>query len=224
MCFSRVLRRLLMAASGVVLLSVACPRLARAEADVDTKEVQTYVVQERLFREGLELNGAIGILPLNAFSKGVVLGGSVAYHFTNLWSWEIAHGGYVIANADTGLRSQLINNFDVQPTALSRATFLVDSNVVFTPFYAKVAGLNRSVDHLELFFPVGLAFAGYQDPTAYLGGLDLGLGLRWYLSPHTSIRFDARNYLLAPGFKNFSITDELLFSLGLSVAFGGDAR
>jgi outer membrane beta-barrel protein len=222
MSLSRVLRGLLAVASSFGLL-LTC-RSARADADVDTKQVETYVVQERLFREGLELNGGLGILPLNAFSKGLTIGGGVTYHFTNVWAWEIAQGGYVFANADTGLRSQLLQNFDVQPTALSRATFLMSSNVVFSPFYAKVAGLNRTVDHLELFFPVGLAFAGYQDPTAYLGGIDLGLGLRWYLGPHTSIRFDARNYLVIPGFKNFSTTDELLFSLGLSVAFGGSAR
>ncbi len=222
MSFSRVLRGLLTVASSVVLF-LAC-RTARAEADVDTKTVETYVVQERLFRQGLELNAGLGILPLNAFDKGVLIEGSVTYHFTNLWAWEIAQGGYVFANSDTGLKTQLLQNFDVQPTALSRATFIMGSNVMFTPFYAKVAGLNRTVDHLELFFPVGFAFAGYEDPTAYLGGIDLGIGLRWYLTTHTSIRFDARNYLLIPGFKDFSVTDELLFSLGLSVAFGGNAR
>jgi len=222
MAFSRVLRGLLAIAASIVFVTISRP--AFAQADVDSKQVETYVVQERLFREGLELNAGLGILPLNAFSKGVMVEGSVTYHFTNIWSWEIAQGGYVFANSDTGLKTQLLQNFDVQPTQLSRATFLVGSNLVFTPFYAKVATLNRTVDHLELFFPVGLAFAGYEDPTAYLGGLDLGIGLRWYLGPHTSIRFDARNYWLIPGFSNFSVTDELLFSLGLSVAFGGNAR
>jgi outer membrane beta-barrel protein len=218
----RVVRGFLTITAAV--LGIALCRSARADGDVDTKQVETYVVQERLFREGLELSAGIGILPLNAFSKGLVVGGNVTYHFTNTWAWEIAHGGYVVANSDTGLKSQLLQNFDVQPTELSRATFLVDSNLVFTPFYAKVAGLNRTVDHLEIFFPIGIAFAGYQDPNSFQGGIDLGLGLRWYLTTHTSIRFDARNYLLTPGFSPVSVTDELLFSLGLSVSFGGNAR
>jgi outer membrane beta-barrel protein len=221
MGLSRMLRS---AVAALALVAVSAPSTSWADGDVDSTRVETYVVQERLFRQGLELTANVGILPLNAFDKGFVVGGAVTYHFTNLWAWEIAQGGYVVANIDTGLRTQLLNNFDVQPTELSRATFLVGSNVVFTPFYAKVAGLNRSIDHLEIFFPAGIAFAGYEDPTTYQGGLDLGLGVRWYLGTHTSIRFDARNYWLTPGFKNFSVTDELLFTLGLSVAFGGDPR
>lgn len=222
MGLSKVVRRVF--AVMVAVLSVVVCRPARAAGDVDSKQVETYVVQERLFREGLELSAGLGILPLNAFSKGIVVGGSITYHFTNTWAWEIAQGGYVVANADTGLKTQLLQNFDVQPTALSRATFLVGSNLMFTPFYAKVAGLNRTVDHLELFFPIGLAFAGYQDPTVYQLGPDIGIGLRWFLGPHTSIRFDARDYVFLPTSGSISVTNELLFSLGLSVAFGGSPR
>jgi outer membrane beta-barrel protein len=223
MGFSRVVRGVCTALAVLFVSLALFPASAWAQ-DVDAKKVETYVVQERLFREGLELNGAIGILPLNAFSKGITVGGSIEYHFSNTWAWEIAQGGYVVGNADTGLKSQLLQNFDVQPTALARAVFLVGSNIVFTPYYAKVAGLNRTIDHLEIFFPLGLTFAGYEDPTSYQGGLDFGLGLRWYLTTHTSIRFDARNYMLTPGFSHFNLTDELLFSLGLSVSFGGDPR
>jgi outer membrane beta-barrel protein len=215
------LRRFL-AITTVAIAVTACPA-ARAD-DIDTRPVETYVVQERLFRLGLEVNAGLGMLPLNAFSKGLMAEGSVAYHFTNLWSWEVVHGGYVIANIDTGLQQQLLDNFGVQPTELSRMDFLLSSNILITPFYGKLAGLNRSVNHIEIFFPIGIAVAHYQDPAAYQGGPDVGLGLRWFLGPHTSLRVDARDYLLTQSFKNFGITDELLFALGLSYAFGGDAR
>jgi outer membrane beta-barrel protein len=194
---------------------------ARADNDVDTREVETYVVQERLFRLGLELNAGIGMLPLNAFSKGVMVEGSVTYHFSNVWAWEIAQGGYVFANLDTGLKDQLLNNFGVQPTQLSRDTFLVSSNLVFTPFYGKLAGLNSGISHVELFFPIGPALARYEDPSAFQQGADVGLALRWFLGTQVSLRFDARDYLLFQTFSNFSLTNELLVSLGLSVAFGG---
>jgi len=211
-----------MVAAAVASIALSSP--ARAAEDVDTKRVETFVVQERLFRLGLELNAGVGILPLNAFSKGVLLDGSVTYHFNNVLAWEIAQGGYVIANLDTGLKNQLLQNFGVQPTEISRATFLAGSNLVFTPFYGKLAGLNRSVSHVELFFPIGVTLAGYENPGSVQGGIDLGLGLRWFLGEHTSLRLDARDYLLTPGFSNFSLTNELLFALGLSVGFGGSAR
>jgi outer membrane beta-barrel protein len=207
-----------------VVASIALCHPAHAEEDVDTKRVETFVVQERLFRVGLELDAGLGILPLNAFSKGVMVEGGVTYHFTNMLAWEIAQGGYVVGNLDTGLKDQLLQNFGVTPTELSRATFLVGSNFVFTPFYGKLAGLNRSVSHVELFFPIGITLAGYENPGKVQEGIDLGVGLRWFLGPHTSLRVDARDYLLTPGFSNFSLTDELLFAVGLSVAFGGSAR
>ena len=204
-----------------MLAVVSASSVARADSDVDTREVETYVVQERLFRLGLELNAGLGLLPLNAFSKGLMAEGSVSYHFSNLWAWEIAQGGYVIANLDTGLKDQLLNNFGVQPTQLSRDVFLVSSNLLFTPFYGKLAGLNSGISHVELSFPVGPAIARYEDPDAWQYGADLGLSLRWFLGPQVSLRFDARDYILFQTFSNFSLTNELLTSIGISVAFGG---
>jgi outer membrane beta-barrel protein len=203
----------------MTLLSVS--RVARADDDVDTRGVETYVVQERLFRLGLELNAGVGLLPLNAFSKGVLAEGSVTYHFSNLWAWEIAQGGYVLANMDTGLKDQLLNNFGVQPTQLSRDVFLVSSNIVFTPFYGKLAGLNRGISHVEVSFPLGPAVGRYEDPAAWQKGIDLGIALRWFLGTQVSVRLDTRDYIMFDTFSNFSLTNELLVSLGISVAFGG---
>ena len=218
MACSRAVTGSVAALSVMALLSAS--RVARADDDVDTREVQTYVVQERLFRLGLELNAGVGLLPLNAFSKGVLAEGSVTYHFSNVWSWEIAQGGYVLANIDTGLKDQLLNNFGVQPTQLSRDVFLVSSNLVFSPFYGKLAGLNHGISHVEVFFPIGPAIGRYEDPAAWQKGGDVGLALRWFLGQQVSLRLDARDYIL---FENITtgLTNEILISLGISVAFGG---
>jgi len=219
MACSRAVTGSVAALSMLAVLSAG--RIASADDDVDTREVETYVVQERLFRLGLELNAGLGLLPLNAFDKGIMAEGSVTWHFSNVWAWEIAQGGYVIANADTGLKDQLLNNFGVQPTQLSRDTFLVSSNLVFTPFYGKLAGLNRGISHVEVFFPIGPALGRYEDPDAWQYGADVGLGLRWFLGTQISVRLETRDYLLFQTFSNFSLTNELMVTLGLSVAFGG---
>ena len=142
---------------------------------------------------------------------------------SGLIGWEIAQGAYVLAQLDTGLKQQLMDNFGVQPTELSTPLFLGSSNLVFTPFYGKLAGMNHSVDHVELFFPIGAAIGRYDNPGQWQEGMDLGLALRWFLGTHVSLRLDARDFLLTPS-KNFSLTNELLFALGLSVAFGGAER
>lgn len=212
---------LLIATLGMT--SVVC-RPAYADSDDDADDVATYAVQRRLFRVGLELNAGVGMLPLNAFDKGFTVNGSVTWHFSSLWAWEIAQASYVLAQLDTGLKQQLMDNFSVQPTELSTPLFLGSSNLVFTPFYGKLAGMNHSVDHVELFFPIGLALGRYDNPGAFQEGLDVGLGLRWFVGPHVSLRADVRDFLLTPGFKNFSLTNELLIALGVSVAFGGAER
>jgi outer membrane beta-barrel protein len=206
----------------LVALGVTSTVSRTASAD-DADEVATYAVQRRLFRLGLELNAGVGMLPLNAFNKGFVVEGDVMYHFTTTWAWEIAQAAYVFAQTDTGLEQQLQNNFGVQPTQLTSPLFLGSSNLVFTPFYGKLAGLNHTVSHIELFFPVGPALGRYQNPGEWQAGADIGIGLRWFLTTHTSLRVDARDFFLFP-FSNPSLTQELMFALGLSVEFGGDER
>jgi outer membrane beta-barrel protein len=218
----RVLRNLV-AIVTFGLMTAVC-HTAYADGDDDADEVATYAIQRRLFRVGLELNGGAGMLPINAFDKGFIVNGSVTWHFNTVVAWEIAQASYVIAQLDTGLKQQLMNNFDVQPTELATPLFLGSTNLVFTPFYGKLAGMNRSISHVELFFPVGLALGRYENPGRFQEGIDLGLGLRWFLGPRLSARLDARDYMLTPGIKNFSLTNELLFALGLSVAFGGAER
>jgi outer membrane beta-barrel protein len=209
---------------GIVVLGLASAVCRTASASDDADEVATYAVQRRLFREGLELNAGVSVLPLNAFYKGFAAAGTVTYHFSTTWAWEIAQGAYVFAKTSTGLQSQLLNNFDVQPTQLTYAQFLGSSNIVFTPFYGKLAGLNHSVSHIEVFFPLGLAVGLYEDPQGFLPGLDIGLGIRWFLSTHVALRVEARDYFLTPGFSNFALTQELFVALGLSFAFGGAER
>jgi len=207
----------------VAALGAACAVCRTASAD-DADEVATYAIQQRLFRVGLELNAGVGILPLNAFYKGFIVEGDVMYHFSSTWAWEIAQAAYVFVQSDTGLQQQLLNNFGVKPTLLTSPSFLGSSNLVFTPFYGKLAGLNRSVSHVEIFFPIGPALGRYENPGAFQAGIDVGLGLRWFLTTHTSLRLDARDFLLTPSISNFSLTNELLFAIGFSVEFGGAER
>jgi outer membrane beta-barrel protein len=208
----------------VALMGLSFAFSSTARADDDSDEVATYAVQKRLFREGLELNGSLGFLPLNAFQKGFTGGGSITYHFTTTWAWEIAQAAYAFVSTSTGLENQLLTNFDVQPSQLTTPQFLGSTNIVLTPFYGKLAGFNHSVSHIELFFPFGPALGRYENPGEFLYGLDLGLGIKWFLGTHVALRVEARDFLLTPGFSNFSLTQELYVALGLSISFGGADR
>jgi outer membrane beta-barrel protein len=195
----------------VVPTLLLLPALARAE-----DEAPTYAIQNREFRAMHEIDLSIGILPLNAFEKGLTVGGSYTFHFTDFWGWEIADFNYSF-NLDTDLKTQLLQNFSVQPTQISSLNYMLSSNLVLKPLYGKFAWANHSVVHAELSALLGPAVARYINPGAFRPGLDIGIYIRLYLARNLSVRFDVREYLFA----NFpAIANELDLMLSLAISFG----
>jgi outer membrane beta-barrel protein len=170
---------------------------------------------------GGELNVAAGFLPINAFNKGMTIGGSFTYHFSNAWAWEVINGTYVYKQMDTGLKTELLENFDVQPTKIAAIDLMLSSSLVLKPFYGKLAVFNRRVIHAEVSVPVGLTLGRYTNPQSYLPGPNLGVIFRVFMGPHTSLRIDVRDNIL---FHHWAYRNELLVSLGLAFAWGGDER
>ncbi|HEX7599638.1 MAG TPA: outer membrane beta-barrel domain-containing protein [Polyangia bacterium] len=215
------MRRNLYIGLALATLTLVGAAPARAGDDLDEEQVATYAVQSRLFRLGGELAVDGGILPINAFSKGLTVGGAFTYHFSNSWAWEIINANYVYKQLDTGLKTELLENFNVQPTDISSIDLMLSSSLVLKPFYGKLALFNRRVIHMELSIPIGVVMGRYTNPQAYLPGPTSGLLFHVFLSPHTSVRVDVRENVL---FNHWHMRHELHVSLGLSLAWGGDER
>jgi outer membrane beta-barrel protein len=215
------MRRNLIPYLALLTLTLAGASPALADDDMDEEQVATYAVQSRLFRLGGELNAAAGILPMNAFSKGLTVGGSFTYHFSNAWAWEVINGAYVYKQMDTGLKTELLENFDVQPTKLAAIDLMLSSSLVLKPFYGKLTVFNRRVIHAEVSVPFGLTLGRYTNPQSYLPGPNLGVIFRVFISPHASLRIDVRENVL---FNHWATRNELHVSLGLAFAWGGDER
>jgi outer membrane beta-barrel protein len=202
-------------------LTLAGASPAFAGQELDEEQVATYAVQSRLFRLGGELNVAAGLLPINAFNKGLTIGGSFTYHFSNAWAWEVINGSYVYKQLDTGLKTELLENFDVQPTDIAALDLMMSSSLVMKPFYGKLAVFNRRVIHAEVSVPFGITLGRYTNPQTYLPGPNVGIIARVFMGPHTSLRIDVRENIL---FNHWATRNELHVSLGLSFAWGGDER
>jgi len=207
----------------IAALSFLGASTARAGDELDEEQVATYAVQSRLFRLGGELAVAGGILPMNAFDKGLTVGGSFTYHFNNVFAWEIINGSYIYKQLDTDLKTELVENFNANPTEIAALDLLLSSSLVLKPFYGKLALFNRRVIHMELSVPFGVAMGRYTNPQAYLFGPTAGLLFHVFLSRHTSIRFDARENVFINR-DNWHMRHELHVSLGLALAWGGDER
>lgn len=186
-------------------LIVSGSALAQVEALENPGTV--VAVQDRQYRMNHELTLGLGVLPLDAFYKGVIAQVAYTYHFTDHFAWQVGRGAYSY-NLDTGLKDQLQRQFAVQPTAFDEVNWMVGSDLIWTPFYGKLAYLNRAVQHFEVFLvagasvfrvTLGTASTGLPNATtAFRPAANLGIGVRLFASKFVSWRID--------------ITDEVVFS------------
>lgn len=205
---------------GTLLMAALAAAPVHADDD-DEDTIATYAVQKRQFRLGGELTGSLGFLPLNAFNKAFTAGGAFTYHPNNVWAWEIVQVAYAVKQFDTGLKKELLENFDVEPTQIPQTDLLISSNLVLKPFYGKLALFNRSITHVELYVPIGGGAAKRSNPSSILPTANAGLGIRFFLAQSLSLRVEVRDYLI---FRNLDITNELFVGASLAMSLGGAER
>lgn len=187
-----------------------------AHADVASEQAgELYSIEKRDLMGTHEIAAAIGTLPLDAFDKGLTIYGSYTYHFTHLIGWELIGGVYSI-NFETGLEKELNDRFNVQPEKEGTLDAIIQSNFVLKPFYGKISLFNHYTLTSELFFTVGPALGFFTAASPF--GANVGGGIRFFLGKYFSVRFDIRDYLFFPEFKE--VDNNLFLSLGLSLTFG----
>jgi len=127
----------------------------------------------------------------------------------------------VYKQLDTGLKTELLENFNVQPTEISALDFTLSSNLMLTPLYGKFSVFNRRLIHLDVSLPFGVAMARYVNPQAYLVGPDVGIIFRVFRQPPR---------LVLPGcsrlrvLNHWDTRNEVHVALGAAFAWGGDER
>ena len=187
---------------------------------------KVYAVQKKEYQLKNELHAAVGVLPMDAFYKGVTFGGGYTYHFSHHFAWEVFQFLYS-SDIDTGLKEDLQNIFDVEPSAFREIKMLANSNIVFVPLYGKMSWLNRKVVQTELYLTGGPGIAqykdyvrqgaeGYSEENKYYFSANFGIGVRVFLSKAFSCRLDLRDYM---NFVEGSLDNAAYFSLGLSWNF-----
>ncbi len=199
--------------------SVVGAQSARADEIEDESSRASYAsvaVQNRLHQASHEVTAQIGLLPLDAFTKGLTLGGSYTLHLSDQIGWEVINGFYSL-KMNTGLRAQLMN-FDLAPTPFEVVDYMLTTNLLFSPIYWKGAWLNDSLVYGEIFGVIGGGFAQFTRSSRIAA--DAGLGVRVYFDQTFSLRFDIRymGFISTTFSQGFSVHSELWTSLGLSVS------
>ena len=209
--------------AGRLLLMVAAlvPAVAAAQFQELENAGPVTAVQERSFRLMNEIDLGGGVLPLDPFTKGLYAYAAYGFHFTDWFGWQV-RGGYVYS-ARTDLRMQLERDFGQPPTAFEQIQFFAGSDAVWTPFYGKVSVVNRFVIHGEFFLLAGGTVFRFSHD-AGLGlrpAVNLGGGLRIFLSRYFSVRFDVGDNIVIPlGNKAKGLGNVLSVTLSLGINLG----
>ncbi len=172
-----------------------------------------------------ELMLAIGILPLDAFTKGISGEVSYTYHFSDSIAWQIGRFLYSY-NVATGLQNQLVQDFGVNPTAFTQTNWIAGSDFMWTPIYGKFAWLNSSVAHFEIYGLLGFSVANQKissditagtTSTVFSPGANFGIGWRFYISKSVSFRLEFDENLL---FATSGPQSVMVIQLGAAFNFG----
>ncbi len=204
---------------AILVLSLMAPLVAFAQAEELENPGTVSAVQERAYRMQHELNLSVGILPLDAFYKGLYAQVGYAFHFSDSFAWQVGRGAYVYS-ARTGLRDQLERDFNVLPTNFEEVQFFVGSDLMWKPLYGKLSVLNKYVVHGEVYLLVGASI--FKFTSAFRPGVNLGGGARLFLSKYASVRLDVTENLVLPtGGAAKTFANVMTITLGLGINFGG---
>jgi len=180
---------------------------------------QTYesmAVENRLYTQTAEFSLFLGILPLDAFTKGLTVGGAYTHHFNDLFAWEILQGFYSF-HADTSLRDDLLVH-DLTPTPFEIVDWLLSTNFVLKPIYWKGAWFNDSLIHGEIDLLIGGGYGRFTHSNRVAA--DLGVAFRFYATEYLSFRLDVRHNVFFNDkiFSDLDLHHELWIGLGTSLS------
>lgn len=202
---------LVMAVASTVVMT-SSPTLAQ-----DADGYASMAVQNRRYDQTHELNLHVGVLPLDAFTKGLTVSASYTMHLSNLWGWEVVHGMYSF-HLDTALKAEL-EQLAVAPTPFEVLDWLVTTNLAFKPIYWKGSLLNRNVIHGEISFLLGGGFARFSRSSRAV--IDVGMALRIFATELLSLRLDVRHHMFLQDipFTGGGLDHELWIGLALGLSF-----
>jgi outer membrane beta-barrel protein len=179
------------------------------------------VVERRHVKEG-RFEAAVfgGIVPNDAFLNYVPVGLRLDYHFTESLALEVA-GSYLLGS-DTELNTFLQDQRSRLDPLLDLQEWRGNVAVAWSPFYGKLALLQRKLSHFDINLVAGGGVVSTVAPEGAVGesggGIKpegmLGMGFRLFMSRSVAVRLDYRQYLFPKSDQGVALPSE--FTLGVS--------
>ncbi len=190
------------------------------------------VVQKRLFtKDGkAEVSLFSGIIPNDPFLTYIPIGGRFNYYFLESISLEVA-GSYTGSpvQIDSELTEFLKNNANIQAEVdlLDIQVWRVGGSVVWSPFYGKLALLQRKLSHFDINLAAGFGVVQTDSPNEERTATEsqfkpegiIGAGLRAFLTEAFTLRLDFRQFIFQKVGGGVATPSEI--TLGVSFFFLG---
>lgn len=172
---------------------------ATAISQDSDQEEKVRAIQHRVYQKSHELGIAAGYIPDDDFYEAFPVGGYYMFTFNEHIAWEVVRAQWMFTN-EKDLKSDLENDFGVQPSDFSEPKYSIYSHAVFTPFYGKDAVLNRGVVNRETYFLLGGGIAHFDGKDNFENSssetapsLSFGVGQKFFIGESSALNLEIRN-------------------------------
>ncbi len=167
------------------LLAAAAQAGIKPLDGVKIEALETYQnPKQRQFDFGL------GLWPLDPYYNGFSIDVGYTQIFNKTDAWEVVHADYLYT-VDTGLTSQLADQYSVNPQSIRRLSLVLSSNFRYTLAYGKFIFFERSIRYFRSSILAGPAFVMTNQGETV--GLGAGFRLETFVNNLYSWKLEVRD-------------------------------
>jgi hypothetical protein len=158
-----------------------------------------------------QIDFGLSTFPLDPYYNGFGIDLAYAYFFNKTYAWQVINVDYVFG-VDKGLRSQLAQNWGVQPQSIEQIAYIVSTSLEYLPVYGKFISFKEYIRYFRSAFFGGPAFVATNQQSTV--GLNLGWRLEAYVNSSFAWNFQLRDVYVFGGLGN-----NMALVLGTSYGF-----
>jgi outer membrane beta-barrel protein len=202
------------------------------------KSSQSIVRNKKFYRAGkLELGATFGIFPYDLAVDHKGFGGRLTWHLSDHFGWEIVDFQSMSGSTTTFVTSLVADaQKNIQDLQTVRLKSFIGTNLLISPFYAKIRFWGDTVLYFDIYLPVGVGFSSTETSkfnysagapggvasSVVASGSDLtltmGVGFKLYMNNVMGVVVDLRNYMAnSQAYGSKSFRSNFMASFGLAV-------
>lgn len=168
------------------------------------------VIQNRTYSKAQKFYGSIvaGTLINDPFAQAKPMGAMVGYYLTEDFGLELSYLNHDAKRGETVEKINSITSNTINPN-YNLVKNSMTASVTFTPFYAKMAFMNKSIMYFDMGFTAGLGLTNYEQVTNQTAGtstvspdiftkkssphIELGFMQQLFVTKNLAFRLDLKN-------------------------------